>query len=48
MPPPLLERLRRALPRLGIERIDGATHFAALERPGAVGRALARFLTELL
>lgn len=47
VPAPLLERLRRELPSLDIEPIADTTHFAALERPDAVGRALARFLAEL-
>ncbi len=47
VPAPLLARLVERVPALEIERIEGATHFAALERPEPVGRALGAFLAEL-
>ncbi len=47
VPAPLLARLVERVPALAIERIEGATHFAALERPEPVGRALGAFLAEL-
>jgi pimeloyl-ACP methyl ester carboxylesterase len=45
--PACLVRLAAGSPRLSIDRIPAATHFAALEQPAAVGRALAGFLAGL-
>jgi pimeloyl-ACP methyl ester carboxylesterase len=47
MPPTLVERLRRRLPGTTLESIAGGTHFVALEKPAAVGVALARFSREV-
>jgi pimeloyl-ACP methyl ester carboxylesterase len=47
VPPALLERLRSAAPVLDIVNIPAATHFAALERPAQVGRAVAAFAARL-
>lgn len=45
--PPLLARLREALPGTRSETVAGGTHFVALEKPREVGAALGRFLREL-
>jgi pimeloyl-ACP methyl ester carboxylesterase len=44
----LRDRLLAAQPAARAEAIAGATHFAALERPSEVGRAIGGFLAELL
>jgi pimeloyl-ACP methyl ester carboxylesterase len=45
--PTLRKRLAAAARRTCVEVVPGATHFAALERPGEVGAAIARFLASL-
>jgi pimeloyl-ACP methyl ester carboxylesterase len=46
IPPALLERLCASAADTRVEKIASATHFAALEQPRAVGRALGAFLAE--
>jgi pimeloyl-ACP methyl ester carboxylesterase len=46
MPPPLLERLTGAVAEVRVDRINAATHFAALERPIEVGARLGRFAAQ--
>ena len=47
MPPPLLERLRRCRGGVRVDRVEGATHFAVMERPEKVGALLAAFARDL-
>ncbi len=47
MPPPLIERIQKLLPGTRVETLEGGTHFVALEQPGRVGDALARFLRDV-
>ena len=47
VPPAMLARLERTAPAVSVERMPGTTHFAALERPDAVGAILGRLAAEL-
>jgi lipase len=48
VPPTLRDRLLGERPAARVTTIAGATHFAALERPAEVGRAVAGFASEVL
>jgi len=48
VPAELRDRLLDTRPGARVETIAGATHFAALERPAEVGRAIGRFASEVL
>jgi pimeloyl-ACP methyl ester carboxylesterase len=45
--PELRDRLIEGLPQVRVERLPGATHFAALERPRELGALFAGFAAEL-
>ncbi len=47
VPPELRDRLIEGLGQVRVERLSGATHFAALERPRELGALLAGFAAEL-
>lgn len=47
VPPELRQRLIEGVGAVRVTRIEGATHFAALERPDAVGERLAEFAAEV-
>jgi pimeloyl-ACP methyl ester carboxylesterase len=44
VPPTLRDRLVAVLPSVQVVTLPGASHFAALERPGEVGAAIGSFL----
>lgn len=46
-PPPLAEDLAEALPRARLERIEGAGHLSAVEKPDEVTRLVRGFLEEV-
>jgi pimeloyl-ACP methyl ester carboxylesterase len=47
MPAPLQERLRSCRGGVRVDRVEGTTHFAVMERPEPVGALLADFFREI-
>jgi pimeloyl-ACP methyl ester carboxylesterase len=48
LPPELVDGLDEYVPRLTLERVDGASHWIVHERPAFVAQRLAAFLAQPL